>query len=81
MNTMDKEEYIDSLKKSEMGVIIYNYCIDKGKSKEDSEKFVKALIVDPLYFMHCFGAAKTHFDSKFNIAYLQDEKGKIIKII
>lgn len=81
MNTMDKEEFLKLLENSDIGTIIYNYCIDKGKSKEDSEKFIKALSVNPLYIILCLNVASDYFYSKFNIIHLLDKNGKVIKTI
>jgi hypothetical protein len=81
MNTMDKEEFLKATKNAEFGIIIYNYCIEKGKSKEDSEKFVEALSLNPLYIFPCLSIASDYFYSKFNIIDLLDKNGKIIKTI
>lgn len=78
---MDKEEFIKLLENSDIGTIIYNYCIDKGKSKEDSEKFVEVLVLNPLYIFPCLEVASDYFYSKFNIIRLLDKDGKIIKTI
>lgn len=78
---MDKEEFLRATKNAEFGIIIYNYCIEKGKSKEDSEKFVEALVLNPLYIFPCLNVASDYFYSKFNIIHLLDKNGKIIKTI
>jgi len=78
---MDKEEFIKLSQNADIGTIIYNYCIEKGKSKEDSEKFVEALSLNPLYIFPCLRIASDYFYSKFNIINLLDKNGKIIKTI
>lgn len=81
MNTMDKEEFLKATKNAEFGIIIYNYCIEKGKSKEDSEKFVEVLNLYPIYIFQYLSIASDYFYSKFNIIPLLDKNGKIIKTI
>jgi hypothetical protein len=78
---MDKEEFIKLLENADVGTIIYNYCIEKGKSKEDSEKFIRALSINPFYSLPCFNIASDYFYSKFNIINILDKNGKIIKTI
>ena len=78
---MDKEEFVKLLENNEIGTIIYNYYIEKGKSKEDSENFIRALSINPFYSLPCFKIASDYFYSKFNIIHLLDKNGKIIKTI
>lgn len=81
MNIMDRKKFIKLLENNEAGTIIYNYCIEKGKSKKDSAEFIERLVLNPLYIIICLEVASDYFYSKFNIIHLLDKNGKIIKII
>ena len=61
MSTMDRKEFIKLLENNDTGTIIYNYCIEKGKSKKDSEKFIDRLVLNPLYIIICFEVARDYF--------------------
>lgn len=76
---MNRDEIIKSICNVDKLGLIYLYCIDKGKSEQDTSGLIKYLVVTQYYINYCYNVAFDYFCQHYNIILLHDKNGKFIK--
>lgn len=78
---MDKEEFLKYLNINENIEILYQYCIEKGKTVSDINGFIILLqSIDPFgkLLNNCINDAIQYYKDKFNIISITDNTGKTL---
>lgn len=79
---MDKEEFLNLLNSNNYIQILFNYCIEKGKTPEETEQFIQIInLVDLSKQMitACINTAVQYYKNKFDIiTIINIENNKII---
>lgn len=72
---MDREEFVNickayysnSLNTEVAFRILYNYCMEKNKDINETQKFLNIIINMPAIFYNCLSIAIEYYEHKFNI--------------
>lgn len=82
MSIMDKKLFLTYLNSGNLTIdIIYSYCIEKGKTPEDTKQFLYMVQhIDPFGTIlgECMKTAVKYYKDKYNIITISDEQGNII---
>ena len=79
---MDKATFIkiinNSIAQKDIQKVIYDYCIEMGKTEKDTDTFVSLLMVTP-FAIPCFNTAIDYYKRKFNITSVIDANNNTLK--
>lgn len=67
---MDKEQFLNLLNSNNYIQILFEYCIEKGKTKEETEQFIQVLSMIDLtkqMITSCINTAIQYYKIKFEI--------------
>lgn len=80
---MSRDEYLTLRRQgvdgTQLSILLYNYCLHRGKSEEDAERLREVAATIPMMFTDWYSYAVEYLDMEFEVSILS-KNNNIISI-